>query len=207
MRIPFIDHDFPINNDHWPTGAKAAIEHYWNGDLAPVSRRCKARMLWSATALYVRFDSDRDERMIISPDPILDKKTIGLWDRDVCEVFIAPDVSKPDKYFEFEVAPSGEWVDLAIEFKAGKRVADFEYSSGMSSAVRIENSEILIKIKIPWTAFGKTPEVGNVWRGNLFRCVGKDPDRGYLAWQPTLTREPSFHVPDKFGEFEFVQKI
>ena len=48
------------------------------------------------------------------------------------------------------------------------------------------------------------PSSGDVWHGNIFRCVGKGENRGYLAWQPTETPAPNFHVPEKFGEFEFV---
>ena len=32
----------------------------------------------------------------------------------------------------------------------------------------------------------------------------EDPTRGYLAWRPTLTKSPNFHVPSKFGNFRFV---
>ena len=56
-----------------------------------------------------------------------------------------------------------------------------------------------------WKAFGVTPKAGDVWLGNILRCVGRDPTRGYLAWSPTLTEEASFHVPERFGEFEFVK--
>jgi hypothetical protein len=38
---------------------------------------------------------------------------------------------------------------------------------------------------------------------NLCRCVGEDPDRGYLAWRPTHTAEPNFHVPTAFGTIVF----
>jgi hypothetical protein len=58
-------------------------------------------------------------------------------------------------------------------------------------------------MKVPWTAFGKKPESGDVWLGNLFRQVGSGETRGYLAWSPTMTRTPNFHVPEKFGEFVF----
>jgi alpha-galactosidase len=60
-------------------------------------------------------------------------------------------------------------------------------------------------IKIPWEALGRKPKPGDIWLGNIFRCVGSDPDRGYLAWQPTLTEKPNFHVPEKFGMFSFVR--
>ncbi len=73
----------------------------------------------------------------------------------------------------------------------------------MTSAVRVEDDRIVMAIKLPFAAFGKTPSEGDVWLGNLFRCVGEDPTRGYLAWRPTRTEKPNFHVPEAFGEFRF----
>jgi len=40
-------------------------------------------------------------------------------------------------------------------------------------------------------------------RANLFRCIGSDPTRGYLAWQPTRTPEANFHLPQVFGWLVF----
>jgi hypothetical protein len=129
---------------------------------------------------------------------------MNLWDRDVCEIFIAPDRSKPNKYFEFEVAPTGEWIDVGIEVLPDKRISDWEYSSGMQSSARIEKDKVVMAVRIDWKALGKTPNPGDTWPGNLYRCVGRDPDRGYLAWRPTLTKTPAFHLPERFGEFVFV---
>ena len=127
-----------------------------------------------------------------------------LWDRDVCEIFIAPDNREPRKYFEFEVAPNGEWIDLTIDLTSGTRETGWDYKSGMKSTAKIGKDKVVMAIKVEWKALGKTPKTGDVWLGNLFRCVGKDPTRGYLAWQPTFTKEPAFHVPDKFGKFVFM---
>lgn len=208
VRIVHIEKDFPIthmDNRQWQKAGVTEIGRYWSGETAPVGRQAKARILWSATALYVRFEANQAEPLVISDEPILAKKTLRLWDRDVCEIFIAPNKSEPRKYFEFEIAPNGEWIDLAIDLTSGKRVTDWDYASGMESAARIEKDKVVMAIKIPWKAFGETPKAGDVWLGNLFRCVGKDPYRGYLAWQPTMTETPSFHVPEKFGEFEFIK--
>ena len=138
-------------------------------------------------------------------EPSFNAKTIGLWERDVCEIFIAPDPTEPRKYFEFEVAPTGEWLDLAIDSTSGERVADWEYRSGMEVAAKIEDDRILIAMKIPWEAYGRKPKAGDVWLANIFRCVGREPERGYLAWQPTFTEKPNFHVPEKFGQLTFVE--
>lgn len=208
IKISHIVSDFAIselNNEVWDDATEVAIGNYWSGKAAPVGTHFKARLLWSATALYVRFEANQAEPLFINDQPDLTVKTNGLWDRDVCEIFIAPNRTVRNKYFEFEIAPTGEWIDLGILVTAKKRITDLEYKSGMQSAVSVEPERVVMAIKIEWKAFGKTPKVGDVWLGNLFRCVGKDPKRGYLAWQATKTKKPNFHVPSKFGEFAFVE--
>ena len=59
--------------------------------------------------------------------------------------------------------------------------------------------------KVEWKGFGKTPKSGEIWKGNIFRCIGSGKKRGYLSWQATKTKTLNFHVPEKFGEFEFVE--
>ncbi|HMQ03155.1 MAG TPA: carbohydrate-binding family 9-like protein [Pyrinomonadaceae bacterium] len=208
LRISKVDRDLSVSDPDDPSWRKAdavTIETYWSGEKAPKGRRFSARLLWSDMALHVRFEAAQEEPLVVTDKPDVTTKTLGLWDRDVAEIFIAPDRSTPNKYFEFEVAPTGEWVDLAIEITPQGRVTDRNYVSKMGAAARIEKERVLMAIKIPFASLGRTPKAGDVWLGNLFRCVGKDPGRGYLAWQPTKTRNPNFHVPEAFGEFHFVK--
>lgn len=206
LQIKYTSSDFAISdlkNRSWEKADAVVVEKYWSGKAAPAGRQFTARLLWSDTAFYVRFEANRADPLVLSDQPDLSKKTLGLWDRDVCEIFIAPDKNEPRKYFEFEVAPTGEWVDLALDVTAGERKSDWEYKSGMESAVKVEKDKIVMAVKIVWKAFGKVPKADDVWLGNILRCVGKDPDRGYLAWSPTMTKNPNFHVLEKFGKFIF----
>lgn len=187
----------------WRTTDVAVINKYWSGEMAPPERCFRVECTWSTMALNLRFESAVKEPLIVSSEPDLTTKAIGLWERDVCEIFIAPDRGEPRKYYEFEVAPTGEWLDLAIDMTRGERITDVEYESAMQTAARIHEGCVLMAIQIPWTAFGKKPDAGDVWLGNIFRCVGKELDRGYLAWRPTMTEIPNFHVPSAFGKFEF----
>ena len=208
IKIPYCAIDFSVDEldaAFWGKTRETSVENYWSGERADVGRHFKTRLLWSDAALYVRFEAVQAEPLIVSDAPDLTMKTVGLWNRDVCEIFIAPDLDEPNRYYEFEIAPTGEWIDLAIYKSAEKRETDFEYASGMESAARIKNEEITLAIKIPWKAFGKMPKANDVWKGNLFRCVGSGETRGYLAWQPTETEKPNFHVPEAFGEFVFVK--
>ncbi len=124
---------------------------------------------------------------------------MGLWDRDVCEIFIAPDTAVPERYLEFEAAPTGEWLDVAIHWMPNKRESDWEFHSGMTTAARAEKDRVIIAMRIPWDDWIHKPQVGERWRVNLFRCVGAGETRGYLAWQPTRTSQPNFHLPQAFG--------
>ena len=109
----------PINADDfesevWEKCRPVTIAHLWSGAPAPVERHAEARICWSDEALHVRFVGNQQEPLVVSAEPRTDRKTLGLWDRDVCEIFVAPNPEEATRYFEFEVAPTGEWVDLGI---------------------------------------------------------------------------------------------
>jgi alpha-galactosidase len=192
-----------LDHDAWTQADTLHITRYWSGEEAPLARQSEARILWTSRALCVRFVCRQGEPLVINETPQTVQKTLGLWERDVCEIFVAPDGNEPERYFEFEAAPTGEWLDLGIRQLPDKRETDWELRSGMMAAARIENARITIAMSVPWSAFGREPLAGERWRVNLFRCVGAGPDRGYLAWQPTYTERPNFHVPQAFGQLSF----
>jgi Carbohydrate family 9 binding domain-like len=191
--------------DHpgWLRAPAISITRKWSGEEAPVSRHAEARIIWSEQCLVVRFVCRQQEPLLVSENPQLDEKTIGLWNRDVCEIFIAPDANAPEHYFEFEAAPTGEWLDLGIRMLPDGRETDWKFNSGMTVATLVERDRVTIAMGIPWSAVISRPQRGDSWRVNLFRCVGKGNER-YLAWQPTHTPEPYFHVPEVFGRLDFV---
>ncbi len=195
-----------IEHSFWQRAIPVHVTRYWSGAEAPAGRHAEVRVLWSEESLCVRFACQQTEPLVVNPKPEIKKKTIGLWDRDVCEIFIAPDPNQPDRYFEFEAAPTGEWIDLAIHWKPERRETDWEFHSGMSAAARIEKDRILIVMRIPWDDWIHKPQKGERWRVNLFRCVGEGKSRGYLAWQPTRTPKPNFHVPKSFGWLVFADE-
>lgn len=192
-----------LDDARWIAAESVSIENYWSGEPAPSSRHAEARILWSDKALHVRFVCHQAEPLIVADQFQIDAKTMGLWDRDVCEIFIAPDRAAVERYFEFEAAPTGEWLDVAIHWTPEKRDSDWSFNSHMTSAARVEPDRIIIGMRIPWSERIHQPQKGERWRVNLFRCVGKDPDRGYLAWQPTKMPQPGFHLPQVFGWLMF----
>jgi len=206
-KLHYISADFDISDlrhKFWEKAKSVKTKRYCSGEKAPKSRLFKTKLLWSNTALYVRFVANQKEPLVVSEKPNLTTKTKGLWERDVCEIFLAPNKDEFRKYFEFEIAPTGEWIDLSIHQMPDKRETDWDYNSRMLTSAEIKKNRVIMAIKIEWKAFGKKPKLGDIWLGNILRAMGSEPNRGYLAWSPTMTEKPNFHVPEKFGELEFV---
>ncbi len=193
-----------FTNSEWNRAALVTIDHYYSGEAAPASRRAEAAILWSDAALHLRYVCNQAEPLVVAESFQVETKTMSLWDRDVCEIFIAPNPAAVEQYFEFEAAPTGEWLDVAIKWTPEKHDADWNFKSGMSAAGEIEEGKVIVGIQIPWGASIGQPRSGERWRVNLFRSGGKDPDRGYLAWQLTLDSKPTFHVPQAFGSLVFI---
>lgn len=194
-----------FDREEWRLARAVPLARYWSGEVAPPERHAEARFIWTDDALTVLFVCRQAEPLVVNESPQLARKTVGLWERDVCELFIAPDRDSPERYYEFEAAPTGEWLDLRLRLTPEGRETDWDFDSGMRAAARVAEGRIRIALRVPWRAFGgRAPSAGEVWRANLFRCVGAGASRGYLAWRPTHTPEPQFHVPEKFGLLRFV---
>jgi hypothetical protein len=206
VEAQYVSTDFHVtdlDNAEWEYANPVRLERYWSGDPAPAGRCAEVRILWSPDALHLRFVCQQTEPLVVNPNPQTHDKTMGLWDRDVCEIFIAPDANAIERYFELEAAPTGEWLDVAIQWTNDKREADWKFQSHMSASAKVEKHRVTIAMRIPWNQRIHQPQKGERWRVNLFRCVGKDPDRGYVAWQPTRAPTPNFHVPEVFGWLVF----
>src|SRR5688500_2132924 len=80
-----------LDSPAWSKATPVQIDHYWSGEPAPVGSHAEALILWSVYALYVRFVCNQAEPLVTNEHPQTRTKTMYLWDRDVCEIFIAPD--------------------------------------------------------------------------------------------------------------------
>ena len=61
---------------------------------------------------------------------------VKLWDRDVVEMFLGDDWNNIRHYREFEIAPTGDWIDLAIDLD--KKNYDRSWRSGWRTMARID---------------------------------------------------------------------
>ena len=168
----------------------------------------EVRAFWTDTDLYLLFISPYYELNLWLP-PDSSKDRLKLWDRDVVEFFLGDDWTNINVYREFEIAPTGDWVDLAID--RNRDSYDANWDSGWERQGRIDekNHTWYAAARVPLHSVSeKKVAAGMKWRVNLYRIdgPGADPQRRFLCWQPTcvVNRDPN-HVPEHFGTLVFTR--
>lgn len=197
-----------------PLSADAAAPAWRGAGITHISRDCRqgleyslvteVRGFWSDTHLYLLFICPYKELNVFRP-PLGGGPRDRLWERDVVEMFLGADWEHIRRYREFEIAPTGDWIDLAIDLD--RRSYDRSWRSGWSAAARIDGPVWYAAARIPLSSVSANPvKAGTKWRANLYRIDGPPPDsqRHFLCWQPTcvVNRDPN-HVPENFGTLLF----
>ena len=194
--------DFPLTADPdaaaWK-GVEGIFMERGPKDEAVPGHRTEVRSRWTKDNVYFLFTCPYAQ-LHLHPRPTKTSETNKLWDWDVAEVFVGWDYSHIRRYKEFEMSPQGEWVDLDIDRdhmdnpNAWRWNSGFEVKARVNPARKIWYGEMRIPIKSIDT---RPPAPGREMRINFYRCQGRDPERKYVAWQPT--HDDSFHVPEAFG--------
>jgi alpha-galactosidase len=184
----------------WNRAAPIAFSADWQGENPDRGFETTVRVLWSPDTLYLRFVCHYRE-LYVFEDSDANGRRDHLWDRDVVETFIQPDPSREFYYREFEVSPNGMWIDLDI-FPGG--LADLK--SGLKRSVYLDEKSHTWAAELAIPMKSLTPEFDpkSVWRVNFYRVEGRTEPRTYLAWLPTNTPQPNFHVPSAFGYLRFL---
>lgn len=171
----------------------------WQGKNLDRERETAVQALWSTQTLFLRFQC-RYRELYVFDDSDANGRRDALWDRDVAEAFLQPDSSRSAFYREFEVSPNGMWVDLDI-FPGGR--ADLKSGLKRSVVLNERLKTWTAELAIPMKSLVARFDPAAVWRANFYRVEGNQEPRTYLAWQPTNTPLPNFHVPSAFGAMRF----
>ena len=138
------------------------------------------------------------------------KERWELWNRDVVEAFINPQPERFLHYYEFEVAPNNQWIDLEIDLSKNP-MNDAAWDSHFEHATKVDASHKAwtVEMRIPVSSMHANDiKAGDEWRINLYRCdgPGDDSQRRFLSWSPLPSgANGSFHQPATFGIIKFVK--
>jgi len=199
----YIAHDLKLDAAHpapeWQQATAVSFCSNWQGKNPDPGRETTLRVLWSNRTLYLRFECKYRE-LFLFEDSDANGRRDHLWDRDVAEAFLQPHPSRDRYYREFEVSPNGMWIDLDI-FPGG--LADLKSGLQRSVFLSQESRTWAAELAIPLAALTSHFDPTAIWHANFYRIEGTTEPRTYLAWRPTNTPEPNFHVPSAFGTLRF----
>jgi hypothetical protein len=189
----------------------ATVEELWQ--LAPAIRFdtdyageptgifTSARFVWNETGLFGLFELEQNAVNVDSSRPIQQERD-RLYQEDCVELFLTPDATNLDHYYEIELGPLGHFFDLEIDRQ--RKLSASSWSSGVVLATHRDAANQATRIEAHFPA----PEILAALRPGarlpfaLYRMEGKAPRR-YLAWSPPRTPKPNFHVPSAFGTLVF----
>lgn len=178
----------------WARAPAVSWDTDWAGNPTGVGTR--ARFAWSKSGLFVLFELEGAGLFVDRQRPVTEERD-KLYQEDCVELFLGHDAKDPRHYAEIELGPFGHWFDLDVRLGGA---SDTGWSSGLAVGTTrdpgarraVIEARLTAKEILAVLAPGARVPLG------LYRMEGAAP-RKYLAWSPTLTKKPNFHVPERFG--------
>lgn len=193
--------DANLNKKTWKQANWVEFDHSMDGKASLPAEKSRVAAVWTEKYVYFAFWC-KYERLntFEGEDPA--KERWELWNKDVAEIFLNPQPERLWHYYEFEVAPDNQWIDLEITGK-GIEAHDAKWNSGFEHATHIdsENHIWTTEMRIPLSSMNASePKVGMEWRANFYRAsgLGSDEQRKFLAWS-VISEGTTFHAPNYFG--------
>lgn len=193
--------DGNLGKKAWKKARWIEFSHSMSGDASYPDQATRVAVLWTDKYIYFAFSCKYDALHVFEGEDI-SKERWELWNRDVAEVFLNPRPERQLHYYEFEVSPNNQWIDLEIT-RGEKPNHDASWNSGFEHATRIDRKRHVwtAEMRIPLSSMGVMEvKTGMEWRANFFRAAGKgvDTQRKFLAWS-TIPAGTTFHVPSRFA--------
>ena len=169
-----------------------------------------ASLSWDKNYLYIGFNCI-DSKIVGKPRK---KDDILFKTDDLVELFIDP-TGNNKNYIEIGVNAFSTNYDLLIQCignDCAKRISDLSVTiKGLQTASKITESGYSVEIAIPFSSLNeitkgnfKTPKIGNIWKGNLFR-IDYGQTTEYQSLKPYQSKKHGFHQPAEFAELQFVK--
>lgn len=205
-RTSFVSLDDPRLSSAWEFPVLANLS-FADGSPAPPHLRTEIRLFWTEDSLFVLYDAAFSRlRQTPATHPVEPSgKTLNLWEMsDVLECFIGPNALATSRYKEFQVAPDGRWIDIAIDRRIDPNASDATWISGgrFTSVIDDARRTWRAAMQLPWRSLDVIPVLGTILECNFYRATGTYHGDELLAWSPTGYGEACFHRVDKFGVIE-----
>jgi len=197
-----------LSKDVWKDATRVTLGDRFSHKPLPGSEM-QVASLWTPRYIYLAYWCRfRSLNIYEGEDPA--KERWELWNRDVVEAFLNPQPDRFLHYYEFEVAPNNQWIDLEIDLSKNP-MNDAAWNSHFEHSTKLdaEHKSWTAEMRIPASSMNAgVIKAGDEWRINLYRCDGQGDDtkRRFLSWSPLPAgKNESYHQPAAFGLLKFVK--
>lgn len=202
--------DGKLDDKAWEAASPAVtLQFLWESQTG-AKQKTFVRMLWDDRNLYLAYeceDADITAQFQNRDDP--------TYQDDAVEIFINPRPAQDGLYFGFEMSVRGILYDYANH--GGRTLVKQYNAEGVKIATSLRGTMNVsgdqdqgwsLEAVIPFSNFdslSRPPQAGTVWKANLNRWDGVEPNRRMSIWSDPQQQTPWPHIPQRFGELAFVQ--
>ena len=200
--------DGKLDDKAWTAASPSvSLQFLWESQTG-AKQKTAVRMLWDDQNLYLAYDCDDADITAL-----FQNRDDPTYRDDAVEIFINPRPTQTGLYFGFEMSVRGILYDyanhggrtLVKQYNAdGVKIATF--LRGTMNARGDQDQGWSLEAAIPWSNFdalSRPPQVGTVWKANLNRWDGVEPDRRMSIWSDPQQETAWPHIPERFGELAF----
>jgi len=98
----------------WRKAEWLSFDHDMSGRQKFPEAEIRVASFWTSTHVYFAFRCKYTTLNVYEGEDSA-KERWELWNRDVVEVFVNPQPERVNHYYEFEVSPNNQWIDLEID--------------------------------------------------------------------------------------------
>jgi hypothetical protein len=203
--------DGKLDESSWKTAVPLTFVFPWE-DQKGAKQKTTVRVLWDDQYLYLAYDCEDSD-----VTAVFGKHDDPTYRDDAVELFISPNASDPSLYVGLEMNARAVLYDyLYVWPKVLLKRWDMSGAllatsiRGTLNARGDKDEGWSLELAIPWSDFedlSKTlpPRSGDVWRANMNRWDGVEPERRLSQWSNSGMKTPNPHNPPRFGELVFLK--
>lgn len=198
------------NDSAWKDAAVVEFQFPWDFQTG-AKQKTTARLLWDDDNLYIAYDCE-DSDVVAH----YDKRDDPTYKDDAVEIFIYPGKNR-NLYYGLEMNARGTLYDYFYIFPQllMKRLdlVGVQLATNIRGTLNMTSDKDqgwTLEVAIPWKNFeelgtGMPPKPGDIWRANLNRWDGTEPNRRLSQWSDSGMTKANPHWPERFGELLFVK--
>jgi cellulose/xylan binding protein with CBM9 domain len=202
--------DGKLEEAAWKGAEAIRLVFPWESQTGPRTETV-VRLLWDETYLYVGYECEDTDIVAHHED-----RDDPVYEEDCVEIFVNPNPDKSDDYYGFEMSCRAVLYDYFYCFP--EYILKQVNLSGVCLASHLDGTLNVsgdsdkgwsVEVSIPFAGFrdvvgdSPAPRPGDVWRAQVNRWEGTDPDRILSMWVPSGLENPHPHRPDRFGYLVF----